>query len=68
MLGQGVQNRPAHRIPIKNIPKLVQNEKLLNKIQNNKINSDVHSSKELVITPNEKQRGGFLGPLLASIA
>ena len=54
-------------IPQNKIDQLIQHKNLLTKAQKEQILAAVQSGGELVINPTAKQRGGFLGSLLASI-
>ena len=54
-------------IPQNKIDQLIQHKNLLTKGQKEQILAAVQSGGELVINPTAKQRGGFLGSLLASI-
>ena len=54
-------------IPQNKIEQLIQHKNLLTKAQKEQILAAVQSGGELVLNPTAKQRGGFLGSLLASI-
>ena len=54
-------------IPQNKIDQLIQHKNLLTKAQKQQILAAVQSGGQLVINPTAKQRGGFLGSLLASI-
>ena len=54
-------------IPQNKIDQLIQHKNLLTKAQKEQILAAVQSGGDLVINPTTKQRGGFLGSLLASI-
>ena len=54
-------------IPQNKIDQLIQHKNLLTKAQKEQILAAVQSGGQLVINPTTKQRGGFLGSLLASI-
>ena len=54
-------------VPQNKIDELIQHKNLLTNAQKKQILAAVQSGGELVINPTTKQRGGFLGPLLASI-
>ena len=54
-------------IPQNKIDQLIQHKNLLTKAQKEQIVAAVQSGGDLVINPTTKQRGGFLGSLLASI-
>ena len=54
-------------IPQNKIDELIQHKNLLTKAQKEQILAAVQSGGQLVINPTAKQRGGFLGSLLASI-
>ena len=54
-------------IPQNKIDQLIQHKNLLTKGQKEQILAAVQSGGDLVINPTTKQRGGFLGSLLASI-
>ena len=54
-------------IPQNKIDQLIQHKNLLTKAQKEQILAAVQSGGQLVINPTAKQRGGFLGSLLASI-
>ena len=54
-------------IPQNKIEQLIQHKNLLTKAQKEQILAAVQSGGQLVINPTAKQRGGFLGSLLASI-
>ena len=54
-------------IPQNKIDQLIQYKNLLTNAQKQQILAAVQSGGELVINPTAKQRGGFLGSLLASI-
>ena len=63
ILGQG----GGFLIPQDKIDKLIANKKYLTKKQKEDIVSALQSGGQIVIRPTPKQRGGFLGTLLASI-
>ena len=54
-------------IPPNKIEQLIQHKNLLTKAQKEQILAAMQSGGQLVINPTAKQRGGFLGSLLASI-
>ena len=54
-------------IPQNKIEQLIQHKNLLTKAQKEQILAAVQSGGQLVLNPTAKQRGGFLGSLLASI-
>ena len=54
-------------IPQNKIDQLIQHKNLLTKAQKEQILAAVQSGGQLVLNPTAKQRGGFLGSLLASI-
>ena len=54
-------------IPQNKIDQLIKHKNWLTKGQKEQILSAVQSGGEVVINPTVKQRGGFLGSLLASI-
>ena len=54
-------------IPQNKIEQLIQHKNLLTKAQKEQILVAVQSGGQLVLNPTAKQRGGFLGSLLASI-
>ena len=66
ILGQGNQVG-GFLIPQDKIDKLIANKKYLTKKQKEEILSALQSGGEIVIKPTARQRGGFLGTLLASI-
>ena len=68
-LGSGVSNnqKGGCLIPQDKINHLIAHSNLLTKKQKEQIISSLHSGGKLVIKPTPKQRGGFLGTLLASI-
>ena len=73
ILGQGQIARSAHAmrggflIPQDKVDKLIANQRYLTKKQKEDIVNALQSGGEIVIKPTAKQRGGFLGTLLASI-
>ena len=72
ILGQGVPRRSASQvggflIPQDKVDKLIANKKYLTKKQKEDILAALQSGGEIVIRPTAKQRGGFLGTLLATI-
>ena len=54
-------------IPQNKIEQSIQHKNLLTKAQKEQILAAVQSGGQLVLNPTAKQRGGFLGSLLASI-
>ena len=66
ILGQGAQVG-GFLIPQDKVDKLIANEKYLTKKQKEEILNALQSGGEVIIRPTAKQRGGFLGTLLASI-
>ena len=67
ILGQGHTQVGGFLIPQDKIDKLIANKKYLTKKQKEDILSALQSGGQIVIRPTPKQRGGFLGTLLASI-
>ena len=67
ILGQGQGQCGGFLIPQDKIDKLIANKKYLTKKQKEDILSALQSGGQIVIRPTPKQRGGFLGTLLASI-
>ena len=65
MFGKGMTG--GFLIPQNKIEQLIQHKNLLTKAQKEQILAAVQSGGQLVINPTAKQRGGFLGSLLASI-
>ena len=66
ILGQGLMCG-GFLIPQDKIDKLIANKKYLTKKQKEEILNALQSGGQIVIKPTPKQRGGFLGTLLASI-
>ena len=67
ILGQGQGQCGGFLIPQDKIDKLIANKKYLTKKQKEDILSALQSGGQIVIRPTPRQRGGFLGALLASI-
>ena len=69
ILGQGVPTSQVggFLIPQDKVDKLIANKKYLTKKQKEDIFNALQSGGEIVIKPTPRQRGGFLGTLLASI-
>ena len=69
ILGQGHSHHMCggFLIPQDKIDKLIANKKYLTKKQKEDILNALQSGGQIVIKPTPKQRGGFLGTLLASI-
>ena len=67
ILGQGVSQKGGFLIPQDKIQKLIENKHLLTNKQKQDILIALQSGGELIIRPTLKQRGGFLGTLLATI-
>ena len=67
ILGQGHTQVGGFLIPQDKVDKLIANKKYLTKKQKEDILSALQSGGQIVIRPTPKQRGGFLGTLLASI-
>ena len=67
ILGQGVSQKGGFLIPQDKIQKLIENNHLLTNKQKQDILIALQSGGELIIKPTLKQRGGFLGTLLATI-
>ena len=67
ILGQGQGQCGGFLIPQDKIQSLIANKKYLTKKQKEDILSALQSGGQIVIRPTPKQRGGFLGTLLASI-
>ena len=67
ILGQGQGQTGGFLIPQNKINLLIANKKYLTKKQKEDIISALQSGGKLVIRPTPRQRGGFLGTLLASI-
>ena len=72
ILGQGLPGAHASQvggflIPQDKINKLIANKKYLTKKQKEDILTALQSGGQIVIRPTPRQRGGFLGTLLASI-
>ena len=67
ILGQGQGQCGGFLIPQDKIDKLIANKKYLTKKQKEDILSALQSGGQIVIRPTPKQRGGFLGTLLASV-
>ena len=66
ILGQGLMCG-GFLIPQDKIDKLIANKKYLTKKQKEEILNALQSGGQIIIRPTPKQRGGFLGILLASI-
>ena len=67
ILGQGHGQVGGFLIPQDKIDKLIANKKHLTKKQKEDIIAALQSGGEIIIKPTPRQRGGFLGTLLASI-
>ena len=68
ILGQGMsQQVGGFLIPQEKVDKLIANQRYLTKKQKEDIVNALQSGGEIVIKPTPRQRGGFLGTLLASI-
>ena len=68
ILGQGVAPQVGgFIIPQDKVDKLIANKKYLTKKQKEEILNALQSGGQVIIRPTPKQRGGFLGTLLASI-
>ena len=70
ILGQGMAIPPqvgGFHIPQNKVDKLIANKKYLTKKQKEDILNAHQSGGQLIIKPTARQRGGFLGTLLASI-
>ena len=67
ILGQGASQIGGFLIPQDKIQKLIDNIHLLTKKQKEDLSISLQSGGELKIKPTQKQRGGFLGTLLATI-
>ena len=67
ILGQGASQTGGFLIPQNKIQKLIDNIHLLTKKQKEDLSIALQSGGELMIKPTQKQRGGFLGTLLAVI-
>ena len=67
ILGQGHSQVGGFLIPQDKIDKLIANKKYLTKKQKEDIVAALQSGGRIIIRPTAKQRGGFLGTLLASI-
>ena len=68
ILGQGVASQVGgFLIPQDKVNKLIANKKYLTKKQKEDIVNALQSGGQLIIRPTARQRGGFLGTLLASI-
>ena len=63
----GSGQRGGYLIPMENVNQLIQYKDLLTKKQKELIANALHTGSQLIVKPTNKQSGGFLGTLLASI-
>ena len=63
----GSGQRGGYLIPSEHINQLIQYKDLLTKKQKEMIANALHTGSQLIVKPNKKQSGGFLGTLLGAI-